>query len=124
MRPTKRLTFSPDYASRPFRPTTIRCCSPTRSAPTSWPSSCAPPSQHDAKEHEMDALNLLKQDHHTVQKLFEQFLGAREASQQQQLCEQICTELKAHTALEEQCFYPEIRTVAELADMVDESLQE
>jgi len=72
----------------------------------------------------MDALNLLKQDHRTVEKLFEQFLGAKEADQQQQLCEQICTDLNVHSSLEEQCFYPEIRTVAELGDMVDESLEE
>lgn len=55
-----------------------------------------------------DAIALLKADHRKVEELFEKFESARSGSKQA-LAEQICNELKIHTAIEEEIFYPALR---------------
>lgn len=52
-----------------------------------------------------DAIALLKSDHRKVSELFEKFENAREG-QKEALAQQICNELKIHTAIEEEIFYP------------------
>ena len=71
----------------------------------------------------MDALELLKQDHAKVKKLFEQ---AEDADQKEQraVFTQIKTELEVHTYIEETVFYPAMQRYNELKDMVAESLEE
>jgi len=56
-----------------------------------------------------DAIALLKADHRKVEQLFEQFEKARAAGRKQEIAHQICTELKIHTTLEEEIFYPVFR---------------
>jgi hemerythrin superfamily protein len=53
-----------------------------------------------------DAIALLKEDHRTVEKLFEQFESAKGDGRKQKLAQQICMELTIHAELEEQIFYP------------------
>jgi hemerythrin superfamily protein len=53
-----------------------------------------------------DAIALLKQDHRTVENLFEQFEKARSADRKRSLAEQICMELTIHAQIEEEIFYP------------------
>ena len=53
-----------------------------------------------------DAIALLKADHRKVEDLFEKFEKARDDSRKQAIAEQICDELKIHTAIEEEIFYP------------------
>lgn len=53
-----------------------------------------------------DAIALLKQDHRTVEDLFEQFEKARSADRKRSLAEQICMELTIHAQIEEEIFYP------------------
>ena len=60
-----------------------------------------------ATEKYSDAIALLKADHRKVEGLFEKFEKAREG-QKQALAEQICNELKIHTSIEEEIFYPAI----------------
>jgi hypothetical protein len=55
-----------------------------------------------------DAIALLKADHRRVEQLFEKFEMAGEGSKQQ-LAEQICNELKIHTEIEEEIFYPALK---------------
>lgn len=55
-----------------------------------------------------DAIAMLKADHRKVEDLFAKFESARSGSKQA-LAEQICTELKIHTAIEEEIFYPALR---------------
>lgn len=55
-----------------------------------------------------DAIAMLKADHRTVEELFAKFESARSGSKQK-IAEQICTELKIHTILEEEIFYPAVR---------------
>lgn len=52
-----------------------------------------------------DAISMLKADHRKVEELFEKFESAR-SSQKQKLAEQICNELKIHSMIEEEIFYP------------------
>jgi hemerythrin superfamily protein len=71
----------------------------------------------------MDALELLKQDHEKVKELFEEAEEA-EGKQQQDIFEQIKSELETHARIEETVFYPAIQKLDELKDMVLESLEE
>jgi len=56
-----------------------------------------------------DAIALLKADHRKVEELFEQFENASSSERKLKLAHQICTELKIHTMLEEEIFYPAFR---------------
>ena len=71
----------------------------------------------------MDALELLKQDHARVKKLFEQAESADEA-EQKAIFTRIKTELEIHAQIEESVFYPAMQRYDELKEMVAESLKE
>lgn len=69
-----------------------------------------------------DAIALLKADHRAVEALFEKFentTGARKA----EIAHKICTELKVHTMIEEEIFYPAFRGKIE-DDTLDEAYVE
>ncbi len=70
-----------------------------------------------------DAIALLKADHRKVEDLFEQFEGASGSAAKQKLAHQICTELKIHTMIEEEIFYPAFRGKIE-DDTLDEAYVE
>jgi hemerythrin superfamily protein len=53
-----------------------------------------------------DAIALLKQDHRTVEELFEKFEKASGDGRKQSLAEEICLELSVHAEIEEEIFYP------------------
>jgi hemerythrin superfamily protein len=53
-----------------------------------------------------DAVALLKQDHRTVEDLFEQFEKASADGRKQKIAQQICLELSVHAMIEEEIFYP------------------
>lgn len=67
-----------------------------------------------------DAIMMLKADHRKVENLFEQFEKATSASRKQSLAHQICIELKVHTMIEEEIFYPAFRGKIE-DDTLDEA---
>lgn len=67
-----------------------------------------------------DALQMLADDHRTVETLFEKFDNARSASAKQKIVRQICDELIIHAMIEEQVFYPAVRDLVE-DDMMDEA---
>jgi hemerythrin superfamily protein len=59
-----------------------------------------------------DAVELLKQDHDTVDELFKEFDSARQSNDQPAKVEaavRICNELTIHTTIEEEIFYPAAR---------------
>ena len=60
-----------------------------------------------AEESFTDAIALLKADHRKVEELFEKFESAGSGSKQA-IAEQICNELKIHTMIEEEIFYPSL----------------
>jgi hemerythrin superfamily protein len=76
----------------------------------------------------MDATTLLTADHNRVRGLFTRFQAAHEDENQQamrQLADEIVTELKVHTTIEEEIFYPEVRKGgSELEEVVAEGLEE
>jgi hemerythrin superfamily protein len=53
-----------------------------------------------------DAIAMLKADHRKVESLFEQFEKTNGAARKQKIAAQICNELKIHTTIEEEIFYP------------------
>jgi hemerythrin superfamily protein len=75
----------------------------------------------------MDAIALLKADHKTVEALFRRFeqAGRNAKKLKRKLVEQMVRELSLHAAIEEQVFYPTVRSQAEkLSDSVLEALEE
>lgn len=70
-----------------------------------------------------DAIALLKEDHRKVEELFEMFDKARAEVRKQALAREICTELKVHTMIEEEIFYPAFRGKIE-DDTLDEAYVE
>lgn len=77
----------------------------------------------------MDAMTLLTTDHDEVRDLFEQFRSAHDAedmARMKELQKEIFSELKTHTRIEEDIFYPAVRDTdeEELTETVDEGVQE
>ena len=70
-----------------------------------------------------DAIALLKADHRKVEDLFAEFEAAKGATKKQALVENICTELSAHTVIEEEIFYPACRGKVE-EDLLNEGYVE
>ena len=76
-----------------------------------------------AKEEFTDAIMLLKHDHREVEDLFEQFEKAKGKDKKQQIAGQICTELKIHSMIEEEIFYPALEGKIE-EDLLEEAYVE
>ncbi|GLS02021.1 hypothetical protein GCM10007859_20410 [Brevundimonas denitrificans] len=72
---------------------------------------------------EMDAIALLKADHRKVEEIFAAFEKATTKAKKRALAEQACLELKVHTVLEEEIFYPACRGQIE-GDLLDEGYVE
>jgi hypothetical protein len=70
-----------------------------------------------------DAIALLKADHRKVEELFEKFEATRGGQAKGKIARQICLELKIHTMLEEEIFYPAFRGKID-DDMLDEAYVE
>jgi hemerythrin superfamily protein len=68
-------------------------------------------------ERSMDATHLLMEDHRKVEELFEQFEKASGDGRKEKIARQICTELKVHTMIEEEIFYPALRGKIEEDDL-------
>lgn len=73
------------------------------------------------------ATSLLLEDHLRIKKLFKQFAQARMAGStalKKQLAQQTCAELRIHTQIEEEIFYPAVRRASGDPDMVFEAVVE
>jgi hemerythrin superfamily protein len=72
-----------------------------------------------------DAIALLRDDHKTVSKLFEEFdalVGKSAKVKKLKLARTICRELKIHTRIEEEIFYPAVNAVLpKEQDLLDEA---
>lgn len=71
-----------------------------------------------------DAVALLKADHREVEKLFAQFEKARSDKVKKSVAEKICMELRVHTQIEEEIFYPVSREYLKDDAIVDEAVVE
>ena len=63
----------------------------------------------------MNALELMKDDHDKLKKLFDEALENDEPSARSELLHQIRAELMAHERMEEDVFYPALRSGGEKA---------
>lgn len=68
-----------------------------------------------------NALELLRKDHRTVLTLLRKFDKSSDEREQHELCSEIIAELGAHTALEEDCFYPYVRDSTDRLDLIEEA---
>jgi hemerythrin superfamily protein len=71
----------------------------------------------------MDALELLKQDHAKVKKLFDRAESV-DNREKRRIFSQIKTELEIHAQIEENIFYPAMQKYDGLKELVAESLKE
>ena len=76
-----------------------------------------------AQEQFTDAIALLKNDHREVEDLFEKFEKASSSERKWEIAQKICNELKIHTMLEEEIFYPACEGKVE-EDLLKESFVE
>ena len=77
----------------------------------------------------MDATEMLMGDHKKVQKMFKEFekLSSSNKSSKREkaeLAKMICRELKVHTAIEEEIFYPAVRKAIHASDIMNEATVE
>jgi hypothetical protein len=71
-----------------------------------------------------DAVEMLRQDHRKVQKLFEQFEHSEDSETKKRIAESALVELQVHAALEEELFYPAVREEIDEKEKVDEAEEE
>jgi hypothetical protein len=69
------------------------------------------------------AIELLKEDHDKVKKAFKEFekMDREDTEAVQQLVQTVCEDLKVHTTLEEEIFYPAVREAIEDEDIMNEA---
>jgi hemerythrin-like domain-containing protein len=74
----------------------------------------------------LDAIDMLKQDHDKVERAFKEFekMDRQETETCRQLIETVCEDLKVHTTLEEEIFYPAVREAIEDEDLMNEAAVE
>ena len=69
------------------------------------------------------AIEMLKEDHEKVKKAFKEFekMDREDTETMQQLVATVCEDLKIHTTLEEEIFYPAVREAIEDEDIMNEA---
>jgi hemerythrin superfamily protein len=74
----------------------------------------------------VDAIDLLKQDHDKVEKAFKEFekMDRQNVAACRRLIGTVCADLKVHTTLEEEVFYPAVREAIADEDLMNEAAVE
>jgi len=74
----------------------------------------------------MKATDLLKKQHKNVKALFRKVEETEDGRRRRQLMNEISDELKLHTKVEEEIFYPAVREIgtSKVEELVDESFEE
>jgi hemerythrin superfamily protein len=72
---------------------------------------------------DMDAIELLKQQHRLVESLFEQLDEAEDGDEKVELVQELADNLAAHTTIEERIFYPTAYG-KETKDLLEEAVEE
>ena len=70
-----------------------------------------------------NAIDLLKEDHARVKQSFKEFekLDQADTATLQEMVRAVCAELKVHTTIEEEIFYPAVREAIEDEDLMNEA---
>ena len=73
-----------------------------------------------------EAIEMLKDDHAKVKKAFKEFekMDRSDTETCRQLVQTVCEDLKVHTTLEEEIFYPALREAMEDEDILNEAAVE
>jgi len=71
-----------------------------------------------------NAIEMLREDHRKVKKLFEEFEHTKEEQSKEQIVEHTLRELEVHAALEEEIFYPAAEEQIGEKDSIDEAREE
>src|SRR5262245_14704471 len=71
-----------------------------------------------------NAIEMLREDHRKVKKLFEEFEHTEEEQSKEQIVEHTLRELEVHAALEEEIFYPAAEEQIGEKDSIDEAREE
>jgi len=71
-----------------------------------------------------DAVDMLKADHKKVKELFSEFEDADSPKEQKRIADEAMMELKIHTVLEEEIFYPTVRREIDDEDKIMEEADE
>jgi hemerythrin superfamily protein len=69
-----------------------------------------------------DAVKMLKADHKLIKKLFDQF-NIASADEKTDLANRLCIELTIHATLEEELFYPSVRSKLHSSDVLGSSIE-
>lgn len=79
-----------------------------------------------SRSKEGDALEMLKRDHESVERQFGEFekLDRVQVELVRELALRVCAELRIHTALEEEVFYPALRDAIDDEDILNEAAVE
>lgn len=70
----------------------------------------APHKARPASKEAKDAINLLKADHEAVRHLFSEYEMTHSVTNKKALVAEICTALSVHAQIEEEIFYPAVKT--------------
>ena len=72
------------------------------------------------------AIDLLKEDHDKVKKAFKEFekMDRSDTETCRQVVRSVCDDLRAHTAVEEEIFYPAVREAIDDDDLLNEAAVE
>jgi hemerythrin superfamily protein len=92
----------------------------SRRRPASRRGSSRSSSRGSSRTRQPDALRMLKEDHQRVKQMFDRFERTH-GTAKEQLAETICQELKIHTSLEEDLFYPAVREAIDDDDLMNEA---
>lgn len=71
-----------------------------------------------------NAMAMLKSDHQKVKGLFAQFEKAKDTRSKRKIAQEAIAELKVHTTIEEEIFYPPVRKAIDDAGMMNEATEE
>lgn len=71
-----------------------------------------------------DAIALLKADHKKVKHLFDQFESSEEQEEKSEFCREAIKELRIHSIIEEEIFYPAVRAALNDDDEMNEAEEE
>lgn len=94
----------------------------TRTSQTKTNSEKSTGTQKGSRARSTNAIALLKNDHRTVEELFDEYEHARRSDRKKAIVLQICEELTVHAQLEEQAFYPEAqKALGDEGDLVEEA---
>lgn len=77
-----------------------------------------------AQSKSQDALAMLKADHEKVDDLFQKFEHSRTDARKKELVGEICNEIKVHTQIEEEIFYPSVKQALKDVELIPEATVE